>query len=236
MNDETRERRGRIEERLREVEENFERQMRQRGFELAQAELIALPGPLAKLYAEREELRANLEELEADPAGGKTLVGAKHMNEIERIETQLKLAFEGGAWHGPGVLETLEGVTAKQAAAHPLAGVHSIWELVAHIAAWEGACRRRLEGDRAELPTAEDWPAVSDTTETAWAITKSALIEGHHKLRESIAFVTEARLDEPILQGMPSVYVTIHGVIQHDLYHAGQIAILRKASFGAETI
>ncbi|MFN2509846.1 MAG: hypothetical protein ABR568_00210 [Pyrinomonadaceae bacterium] len=71
MNDETCERRGRIEERLREVAENFERQMRQRGFEPAQAELIALPGPLAKLYAEREELRANLEELEADPAGGK---------------------------------------------------------------------------------------------------------------------------------------------------------------------
>lgn len=157
------------------------------------------------------------------------------MSEIERIETQLKLAFEGGAWHGPGVLETLEGVTARQAAAHPLAGVHSIWELVVHIAAWEGACRRRLGGDRAELPTAEDWPPVTDTTEAAWAITKSALIEGHHKLRESITFLTDARLDEPILQGMPSVYVTIHGVIQHDLYHAGQIAILKKVSFGAET-
>ncbi|MBA3355473.1 MAG: DinB family protein [Pyrinomonadaceae bacterium] len=158
------------------------------------------------------------------------------MNEIQRIETQLRLAFEGGAWHGPGVLETLEGVTAKQAAAHPLAGAHSIWELVVHIAAWEGACRRRLEGDRAELSTAENWPRVTDPTEAAWATTKAALIEGHRKLRESIAFLTEARLDEPILQDMPSVYVTIHGVIQHDLYHAGQVAILKKSAFGAETI
>ncbi len=158
------------------------------------------------------------------------------MNEIERIEQQLKLAFEGGAWHGPGVLETLEGVTAKQAAAHPVVGVHSIWELVVHIAAWEDACRRRLAGDRAELSTAEDWPPIADTSEAAWAITKAALIEGHHKLRESIAFLTDARLDEPILQNMPSVYVTIHGVIQHDLYHAGQIAILKKVVFGAETI
>ena len=57
---------GRLEERLREVEENFERQMRERGFEPAQSELIALPGPLAKLYAEREELRADLEKLKAD--------------------------------------------------------------------------------------------------------------------------------------------------------------------------
>jgi len=158
------------------------------------------------------------------------------MNEIQRIETQLRLAFEGGAWHGPGVLETLEGVTAKQASVHPLAGAHSIWELVGHIAAWENACRRRLGGDRAELSTAEDWPTVTDPTEAAWATTKAALIEGHHKLRESIAFLTEARLDEPILQDMPSVYITIHGVIQHDLYHAGQIAILKKATFGAETI
>ncbi len=68
MNHETGEQRGWLEERLREVEENFERQMRQRGFEPAQAELIALPGPLARLYAEREELRANLEELKANPA------------------------------------------------------------------------------------------------------------------------------------------------------------------------
>ncbi len=67
MKYDTCERRVRIEERLREVEESFQRQMRQRGFEPAQAELIALPGPLANLYAEREELRANLEEFEADP-------------------------------------------------------------------------------------------------------------------------------------------------------------------------
>ena len=66
MNYGTSERRSRLEERLREVEDDFERQMRQRGFEPAQAELIALPGPLARLYAEREELRANLEELKAD--------------------------------------------------------------------------------------------------------------------------------------------------------------------------
>jgi hypothetical protein len=156
------------------------------------------------------------------------------MNEIERIEQQLNLAFEGGAWHGPSVMETLEGVTAKQAAAHPVAGAHSIWELVLHISAWKNACRRRLAGDRAELSTAEDWPPISDTTDTGWATTKAALIEGHRKLRESIIFLTDARLDEPILERMPSVYTTIHGVIQHDLYHAGQIAILKKAVFGEE--
>jgi hypothetical protein len=67
MNDRMKEREGPLEKRLREVEEKLERQMRERGFEPAQVEFIALPGPLAKLYSEREELRAALEELKADP-------------------------------------------------------------------------------------------------------------------------------------------------------------------------
>ncbi|MDQ3667436.1 MAG: hypothetical protein M3410_12835 [Acidobacteriota bacterium] len=69
MNHKIHEQEGWLEERLRQVEENFERQMRERGFEPAQAELVALPGPLAKLYAEREELRADLEELVRTASG-----------------------------------------------------------------------------------------------------------------------------------------------------------------------
>jgi uncharacterized damage-inducible protein DinB len=149
--------------------------------------------------------------------------------ELERIEDQLKRAFEGGAWHGPSVLEVLKDVTASQAAARPLPGAHNIWDLVLHIAAWEDACRRRLEGDRAELSDREDWRAITDTDEASWEQVKALLIEGYRRLRAAIAATDESRLDEPILPGMPSVYVTLHGVIQHDLYHAGQIAILKKA-------
>lgn len=149
--------------------------------------------------------------------------------ELERIEDQLKRAFEGGAWHGPAVLEILKDVTAAQAAARPFPNAHNIWELVLHIAAWEEACRRRLEGDRAELSDSEDWRNMAATDEAAWEQVKAALMEGHHRLRAAIAKADESKLDEPILPGMPSTYVTLHGVIQHDLYHAGQIAILKKA-------
>jgi uncharacterized damage-inducible protein DinB len=152
------------------------------------------------------------------------------MKESERIREQLKRAFEGGAWHGPGVLEILENVSAAQAAAHPVAGAHSIWELVLHIQAWEGACRRRLTGDRAELTDEEDWPAVAETSDDAWGKTLTALREGHQKFRDAIASVDDTRLDEPIVEGMKSVYAPLHGAVQHDLYHAGQIAILKKAS------
>jgi len=151
------------------------------------------------------------------------------MSELKRIEQQLKRAFEGGAWHGPAVLELLRDVNAKQAAARPIPGAHSIWELVLHIGAWEGACKRRLEGDRAELPDAEDWQVMNETSDSAWQALKERLIRGHNELRDKIRSIDEATLDQPILPGMSSVYETIHGVIQHDLYHAGQIALLKRA-------
>ena len=151
------------------------------------------------------------------------------MTEIERIQDQLKKAFEGNAWHGPGVKEVLNGVTAKQAVARPITGAHTIWELVLHIRAWERAGARRLAGDRAQLPDEEDWSPVTDESEEAWARTKASLEEGNRQLQQAIASVPLDRLDQPILDGLASVYVTLQGVIQHDLYHAGQIAILKKA-------
>jgi uncharacterized damage-inducible protein DinB len=153
------------------------------------------------------------------------------MTEVERILDQLKRAYEGEAWHGPSVREVLAGITAEQAHARPLQNAHSIWELVHHIAVWENVGRRRLTGDRAaiDISSPEDWPPADDTTEAAWEQAKVALDRGHRGLVEAIANVPDSRLDEPIFEGMSTVYVTLHGVIQHDLYHAGQIAMLKKA-------
>ena len=154
-------------------------------------------------------------------------------SEVERIRDQFRRAFDGEAWHGPSVLKILEGVTAEQAAEHPVPGAHSIWELTLHIAAWERACRRRLAGDPAQLTDAEDWEPIDDTSEAAWENTKQKLIENHSELLKAIANVDESRLNEPIMNHpqipFSSVYVTLHGVVQHDLYHAGQIAMLKKA-------
>ena len=152
------------------------------------------------------------------------------MSEIERILDQLKRAYEGDAWHGPSVKEVLAGVTAAQAHVRPIANGHTIYELVRHIAVWEDVGRRRLEGDPAEVPISspEDWPPGDDTSEAAWEQAKAAMDRGHVALVAAIKRVDESRLDEPILEGKSSVYVTLHGVVQHDLYHAGQIAILKK--------
>ena len=151
------------------------------------------------------------------------------MTEIERIIDQLNRAFVGEAWHGPAVIEILEGVTAQQAAAHPLAGGHSIWELALHLAEWTRAVLRRLRGDPAQLTDAENFPAVADTSGRAWEEVREFIKQAHVELRSAILLLDDSRLDQPIIEGMSSIYVTLHGVIQHSLYHAGQIAILKKA-------
>ena len=155
------------------------------------------------------------------------------MTETESIRDQFQRAFDGQAWHGPSVLSLLEGVTAEQAAAHVSPGAHSMWELTLHIAAWEDACRRRLEGDPAQLTDDENFPPVSDTSESAWESAKAKLIDVHRRLLDVIATTDDSRLDQPIMDSaeipFSSAYVTLHGGVQHSLYHAGQIAILKKA-------
>ena len=155
------------------------------------------------------------------------------MSEVDRIADQFRRAFDGEAWHGPSVLALLQGVTAEQAAARPVPGAHTIWELTQHIRAWEGACLRRLIGDPALLPDSEDWSDVNDHSETAWEKTKQKLVETHQQLLEAIGSLDDSRLDQPIINdpsiSYSTVYVTLHGGVQHDLYHAGQIAVLKKA-------
>lgn len=152
------------------------------------------------------------------------------MNETHRINSQLKRAYQGEAWHGPCLRELLDGVTAEQAAARPIAGAHSIWELVNHIIAWEQISKRRLEGDAMKnLPDEVNFPPVNDTSESAWQRTLEQLAASNQALRDAVKQIDDNRLDDLVPEAGYSNYFMLHGVIQHDLYHAGQIALLKKA-------
>ncbi len=158
------------------------------------------------------------------------------MTEIERIEDQLRRAFAGDAWHGSSLIEILAGVTAEEARAKPLPNAHSIWEIVLHVAAWDGAVRQRLEGETVRAPDEGDWPEVRDTSEAAWKDALARLTKRHEELRETIKLLADEWLDEHLGQerdpptgGGVSVYTTLHGIVQHNVYHAGQIALLKKA-------
>src|SRR5919201_2389864 len=139
--------------------------------------------------------------------------------ETTRIQDQLRRAFEGEAWHGPSLRELLADVTAAKASAKPVRGAHSIWEIVLHIAAWERAVLRRLGGEPTSLSTEEDWPPVTDSSETAWRQTLTGMADGNARLREAIGRLTEDRLTAIVPGETYSVYFMLHGLIQHDLYH-----------------
>jgi uncharacterized damage-inducible protein DinB len=152
------------------------------------------------------------------------------MSEMQRVEEQLRRAFEGDAWHGPAVRELLVDVTAAKAASKPLSNVHSIWEIVLHMATWETVVRHRLLGESiGDLPPEQDWPPVQDTHEAAWRQAVHELEEANRALRQTIARSNDVRLAEMVPGKAHSVYHMLHGIIQHDLYHAGQIAVLKKA-------
>ena len=152
------------------------------------------------------------------------------MKEAERIADQLRRAQQGEAWHGPSLREILAGVSAAQAAARPIAAAHSIWEIVLHIAAWESIVLRRLGGEVvSDVGSEVDWPPVRETSEAEWQSALAALEACHRKLREAIAQMTDERLHERVPGKESSFYGELHGIVQHDLYHAGQIAVLKKA-------
>jgi uncharacterized damage-inducible protein DinB len=149
------------------------------------------------------------------------------MEETRRIAEQLKRAHEGFAWHGPSLKEILADVDAEKAAAHPLPGAHSIWELLMHIRTWDLMVLKRLSG-RPPAPTPkENFPVITDTSETAWSNALKAAEDAYRELHSAILFLSDARLEEELKEGV-TIYDNLHGAVQHDLYHAGQMAMLKK--------
>jgi uncharacterized damage-inducible protein DinB len=146
--------------------------------------------------------------------------------ETKRLASQLRRSYEGQAWHGPSLRELLEGVTSEQAAAKPISGAHSIWELVLHVTAWEQAALGFLEGKKYETLAGEkDWPPVQET----WQAALDAFGSASHALVAAIRAMPEEKLNESAGGAEYNFYFLLHGVVQHNLYHAGQIALLKRA-------
>jgi len=152
------------------------------------------------------------------------------MSQVESLADQLERAFRGGAWHGPAVAETLAGVDEATAAARPLAGAHSIWEIVHHLTVWNDVPRRRLDGERLQnLPAERDWPPVEDVSAGAWKAALAALEDAHEALRTRVLDLADSQLDDPVVGSDSTVRGMLLGVLQHNAYHAGQIEILHKS-------
>jgi hypothetical protein len=152
-------------------------------------------------------------------------------SEALRIADQLTRAFSGDAWHGPPLRELLTAVKAVSASARPIPGVHSIWELVVHIDLYVAAADNATR----EIPmprwfgTGQDWPPLTDVSEQAWRQATNSLFRHAEKLAASIRGLPDSFLLDTVPGRDYNFYHLFHGIVQHSLYHGGQIAILKKA-------
>ena len=148
----------------------------------------------------------------------------------ERIAEQHRRAYHGEAWHGPAVFELLEGISAAKATSRPIAKGHTIWELVLHLTSWETIVRSRLVGAPIDATPALDWPRPpAKPAKKAWDAARAALHEASEATNVALARMTEAKLLSA-RPGMSGTYEELaHGQVQHARYHAGQIALLKKA-------
>jgi uncharacterized damage-inducible protein DinB len=158
------------------------------------------------------------------------------MPETARIADMLQRVYSGDAWHGPSARAVLDGVDVTIATARPIAGAHTICEIVLHMTAWTREVARRLRDGVARNPEEGDWPPGTAATEAEWQAMVAALDAANAALVSAIKNLDDARLREKIgdvrddtLGSGVSRYVTLHGIVQHHVYHAGQIALLKKA-------
>ena len=129
-------------------------------------------------------------------------------------------------WHGPNLRQSLKGVTVKQAAWRPGSGRHNIWELTLHLAYWKYAVRRRLAGGKRGSFVLKGSnffprPEKGKATEAAWRSDQELLEKEHRAMVEAIGRVLKSPQRQEKL-GM------LYGVALHDVYHAGQIRLLRR--------
>ena len=156
------------------------------------------------------------------------------MTDLERLADQFRRAFEGDAWHGASLRELLHGVTAKQAASRPIANAHSIWEIVLHITSWEKMFDGATHG-KPLLPWPSraisklDWPPIPKADAANWKKAQRELYAAGEKLRRSIAGFNPRRLNQIVPGRDYDFAYAFPGIVQHTIYHAGQIAMLKKA-------
>ncbi len=140
-------------------------------------------------------------------------------------------AFDGPSWHGPSLRGSVRRLRARQAAKRPARGRHNIWELTVHAAYWKYAAWRRLTGEKRgsfARPGSNFFPCPSPLTEAAWKGAVALLVSEHRRLRRAVAALPASSLGKVTKGARQRNVRIIRGVAAHDLYHAGQIQLVKR--------
>ena len=149
--------------------------------------------------------------------------------EAQQSQELARQAFRGQAWYGPAMLEIIEDLTASEAAERPVAAAHSIWELVKHVTTWVNVVARRLRCEHVEVTGEEDWPPITDTSQAAWLRALDDLHEAHERMLVEMDRISETDVDKAVPGTGYTVRTMLTGIVNHNIYHAGQMAILKRA-------
>ena len=153
------------------------------------------------------------------------------MSESARLADQLHKALKGEPWYGPSWHAVLEGLSVKDAVRRPIPQGHSIGEVVLHVITWHEVATKRLAGGTPPQPTDEqDWPKVNFDTEHEWQAATHRLFVTGAALADAIGALPDSRWDEQRPNNAGTWYHLGCGMLQHDLYHLGQVSLLKKAA------
>ena len=150
---------------------------------------------------------------------------------IASLLAQLDEAYDRRSWHGPNLRGSLRGMRAAQAAWRPARGRHNAWELAVHAAYWKYAAWRRLTGEKRGAfarPGSNWFPTPQPASQAAWRGDVALLQQYHRALRAAIARLSDEDLERRPPGSRESIGRLVRGVAAHDLYHAGQIQLLKR--------
>ena len=149
--------------------------------------------------------------------------------QIELLLEVLDRSYDLKSWHGPNLRGSIRGLGAKEAAWRPAPGRHNVWELAVHAAYWKYAVRRRLTGDkRGSFPLEGSNFFARPAGQTAWKADVALLVSEHRKLRAEIARLRDGDLPKKTKGSRQTNLSVVRGIAAHDLYHAGQIQLLKR--------
>jgi|SRR5690606_4729385 len=145
------------------------------------------------------------------------------MREIKKLSKLIQRVYDGKAWHGPSVKEVLEDIDANTCK-KKIGDSHSIVQLVQHMVAWRTFVIRRLLGNSTfELTDEQNFPP-----ETDWATALQQLEESQVSLLNAIETISSEKLWEEVANRKYDFFILLHGIIHHDIYHIGQIQLIKK--------
>lgn len=157
----------------------------------------------------------------------------KSLPEVDALLEMIDQAFDHRAWHGTNLKGALRGVSAKQAAWRPGKNRHNVWELTVHAAYWKYTVIRRIRGEKrgSFALKGSNWftrPTPGEANEKAWKQDIALLLSTHKTLRAEVAALSKAELRKKPPGSRVNIRDLVVGIAAHDLYHTGQIQLIKK--------